>query len=78
MKMLTFGRSAAITAVAFMALASASLPAAAAKKMTYEDAWAACKAEVKRTVPSNADSAKYSAGAACMKTHGYRLKKSST
>jgi hypothetical protein len=76
-KMLTFRRSTTILAVSFMVLASASLPTAAAK-ISYEQAWEVCKAEVKRTVPSNHDSAKYSAGAACMKTHGYRLKKSST
>lgn len=75
--MLTFRRPTGIIAVAFAVLATASLPAAAAKKMTYEKAWAECKSQVDRTVPGDQASARHSAGAACMKTHGYRLKKSS-
>jgi hypothetical protein len=51
--------------------------AIAQKKISYEKAWADCKTQVDRTVPSDHHSARGTAGAACMKKHGYRLKKSS-
>ncbi len=49
--------------------------ALAQKKISYEKAWADCKMQVDRTVPGDQASARTSAGAACMKKHGYRLKK---
>jgi hypothetical protein len=51
--------------------------AVAQKKVPYDKAWADCKTQVDRTVPGDAASARYSAGAACMKKYGYRLKKKS-
>jgi hypothetical protein len=51
--------------------------ALAQKKISYEKAWADCKQQIDRTVPGDQASARTSAGAACMKKHGYRLKKSS-
>lgn len=63
------------TAVAFVVAPNTS---AQAKKMTYEQAFAACKAEISKNVsPSEGrDTAgRYAAGGACMKRHGYRLKK---
>jgi len=48
------------------------------KKLTYEQAWAECKKDVALLGGDTATSAgRYTRGAACMKQHGYRLKKSS-
>ena len=52
--------------------------ALAQKKVSYDKAWADCKQQIDRTVPGDQASARASAGAACMKKHGYRLKKGST
>lgn len=58
--------------------AFASMTAAEAqKKMSYDKAFAECKMQVDRTVAADQPSARGTAGAACMKTHGYRLKKKS-
>jgi hypothetical protein len=66
-------------ALPFAALLAASGIAAAqaAKKLSYEQAWGDCKTQIDRTVPGDQASARHSAGAACMKKHGYRLKKTS-
>jgi hypothetical protein len=72
--MSTACRSIGSITAAFAALVLISGPATAAK-MTYEKAWADCKAQVDRSVPGDQASARHSAGAACMKAHGYRLKK---
>jgi penicillin V acylase-like amidase (Ntn superfamily) len=50
-----------------------------AKKLTYEQAWAECRKDVTSMLPGDAtaSAARYTRGAACMKQHGYRLKKSS-
>jgi hypothetical protein len=48
-----------------------------AKKLTYEQAWAECKKDVDKSGIPGADAGRYTRGAACMKQHGYRLKKSS-
>ena len=74
--MTIYRTSGAIMAVV-AACALANSPAAAAKKMSYDAAWAQCKAQVDRTVPGDQASARHSAGAACMKKNGYRLKKGS-
>jgi hypothetical protein len=53
--------------------------AAAQKKLSYEQAWAQCKKEISANVPmsdTTTSAARQSAGAACMKKYGYRLKKS--
>jgi hypothetical protein len=52
-------------------------PAAAqkAKKLSYEQAWAKCKAEVDRTIPGDQQINRATAGGSCMRSHGYRLKK---
>ncbi len=47
----------------------------AAKKpahLTYEQAWARCKVHVDK-LPADAQSQRYSRGAACMKMFGYRI-----
>jgi len=56
---------------------AAASDALAAKKVSYEQAWADCKATVDKTIPGDQASARHSAGAACMRKHGYRLKKGS-
>jgi hypothetical protein len=76
--LITFHRSAGATVVAFAALALISGPAAAAKKMTYADAFAKCKQEISSAgVPGTGLSvaAGSSAGGACMHKYGFRLKK---
>ena len=76
--MITFRRSAGAMAVAFAASALASGSAAAAKKMTYEQAFAKCKGEIGASAPGSealSTAARHSAGGACMKKYGFRLKK---
>ena len=52
--------------------------ASAQKKLSYEDAYAKCKADLDRTYPSGSTSTtgRNTRGAACMKQMGYQLKKS--
>lgn len=64
----------ALSAAAAFVFAGAP-DASAAKKLSYDQAWGQCKSQVDRTVPGDQASARTSAGAACMKKHGYRLKK---
>jgi hypothetical protein len=71
---LTSGMLAAITmsAVAFSGAAEAK------SKMSYEQAFGKCKAEISKNVPmsdTTTSAARYTAGSACMKKYGYRLKK---
>ena len=51
----------------------------AAKRLTYEQAWAFCKQQVTSVLGNEATTTagRYTRGAACMKEQGYRLKKSS-
>jgi hypothetical protein len=52
--------------------------AASAAKMSYNQAFAKCKAEIGANVPgqdTTTSAARYTAGSACMKKYGYRLKK---
>src|SRR5262245_36582205 len=49
-----------------------------AKKLTYDQAWEECKKDVAFLGGEGTTTAgRYTRGAACMKQHGYRLKKSS-
>jgi hypothetical protein len=61
------------------ALLLASAGAAAAQqsqpkkqKITKEEAWSRCTAEVS-TIPSDQHSQRYARGAACMKKYGYKI-----
>lgn len=59
---------------------AAASDAHAAKKLSYEQAWAQCKKEIGANVPGSdttTSSSRYAAGGACMKRYGYRLKKGS-
>jgi hypothetical protein len=61
-----------------LACAGASDALAAKKKMSYEEAYAKCKGEIAGTAPGSeslSTAARSSAGGACMKKYGYRLKK---
>jgi len=52
--------------------------ASAQKKMSYEEAYAKCKADLDRTYPSGSTSTtgRSTRGIACMKQMGYQAKKS--
>jgi hypothetical protein len=63
--------------VAAVFVFSAAAQAIAQKKVSYEQAWAACKSQIDRTTPGDQQTARASAGAGCMKKYGYRLKKNS-
>ena len=70
-KMLT-----ALLAVAFVASLGFTDNASAAKKLTYDQAWAACKAKMdKAGVPGTGLQAneRYIRGSNCMKRYGYRI-----
>ena len=77
--MLKFNRQFVIStlplAIAF-ALAVAPNAVAGQKRLSYEQAWTACKAENDRTAGAG-DTAnrRLNMGASCLKKHGYRLKK---
>lgn len=72
----TVGMRFAIALPFAMSLAFAH-PAAAqkTKKLSYEQAWAKCKADLDRTVPGDQQINRATAGGSCMRSHGYRLKK---
>jgi hypothetical protein len=54
-------------------LANPEFAVAKGKKLTLDQAWAVCKAELDRTIPKADHSARYSAGGACLLRHGYRI-----
>jgi hypothetical protein len=56
---------------------AATSDALAQKKPSYEQAWATCKAQIDKTIPSDQQTSRASAGASCMRKYGYRLKKGS-
>lgn len=56
---------------------AATSDALAAKKLSYEQAWATCKAQIDKTIPGDQQTSRASAGGGCMKKYGYRLKKGS-
>jgi hypothetical protein len=59
-----------------MSFAFADVAAARqAKNLSYEQAWAKCKAEVDRTVPGDQQTTRATVGGGCMRSYGYRLKR---
>ena len=46
---------------------------AKSKKLTLEQAWAICKAEVDSKFTKAEHNARYAAGAGCMSRHGHRI-----
>jgi len=77
LKHVGFAGIAISSALALVMTAGVDAAAAKAKKLSYEAAFAKCKQEIGATVPGEAatSGARYSAGGACMKKYGYRLKK---
>jgi hypothetical protein len=72
------GLTVALSLALPLALADTASAQKKAKKLTYEQAWAECKKDVAVLGGDTITSAgRYTRGAACMKQHGYRLKKSS-
>jgi hypothetical protein len=68
--------SIALLPVVFAASLGFADSASAAKKLTYDQAWAACKAKMdKAGVPGTGLQAneRYIRGANCMKRYGYRI-----
>jgi hypothetical protein len=59
------------TAMLF-ALADAA-SAAKAKRPTYDEAWALCKAKMDTRIPWFEHAQRTSAGTSCMKRYGYRI-----
>ena len=66
----------AVAAAACAAFAFAG-PASAltAKKMTYEQAYAACKKQIDADQLARQQAERHNVGAGCMKKYGFRLKK---
>lgn len=56
-----------------MSLAALAPAAAKEKKLTYEQAWAKCQANINKAVPGDQASARHSWGAACMKKYGHKI-----
>ena len=54
-------------------IANPGFAVAKSKRLTLEQAWAVCKAEIDRNIPKADHSARYSAGGACLLRHGYRI-----
>ena len=76
--MLKFNRQfLVITLPVAAAFAVAAAPDAVAQtRLSYEQAWTACKAENDRTAGvGDTSNRRINMGASCMKRHGYRLKK---
>jgi hypothetical protein len=65
----------AVVALFSAALLASAAPAAAQKKekkITKEEAWSRCTAEVS-VIPSDQHGQRYARGAACMKKFGYKI-----
>jgi hypothetical protein len=77
--MLRFCRHSGMFVLSFAAALVLSIPDAfAQKRLTYQQAFAKCKADVVASTPGETagSSQRYTRGMACMKQHGYNLKKS--
>ena len=77
LKHVGFAGIAILSAMALVLTAGVDAATAKTKMLSYESAFAKCKQEIGATVPGEAatSGARYSAGGACMKKYGYRLKK---
>jgi hypothetical protein len=56
-----------------MGLAEPASAATNAKKLTYEQAWAKCQAQINKAVPGDQASARHSWGSACMRKYGHKI-----
>ena len=78
--MIGYHRLPAMTVLAAMFAFAAVSEASAAKKMSYEQAFALCKKEIGANAPgadTTQSATRYAAGGACMTKYGFRLKKKS-
>ena len=78
LKHVGFAGIAISSAMALVLTAGVDAATAKTKKLSYESAFAKCKQEIGASVPGSdatTSGARYSAGGACMKKYGYRLKK---
>jgi hypothetical protein len=75
MKIVRLATAAALVAALIVSAAEVSAaPKKKAKKLTYEEAWKRCTAEInKQAVPYDWASMRMSAGAACMKKYGHNI-----
>ena len=62
-----------LSAAAFLAAVQPASAAKKAKQLTYDEAWKVCTDYLNRNHFPKDASARYSAGAACMLKHGYRI-----
>jgi len=63
---------ATLVSVAFVASADVAFAQDKKKKVTRQEAWSLCTAEVSK-IPGDQHSQRYAAGAACMKKYGYKI-----
>jgi len=78
LKHVGFAGIAISSAMALVLTAGVDAATAKTKMLSYESAFAKCKQEISANVPGSdmtTSAARYSAGGACMKKYGYRLKK---
>lgn len=66
-------QSIAVALLAYCVIAAGLAAAAAPKRLTYEQAWTKCKAQLDKSMPSDQHTAKASAGSSCMLRYGYRI-----
>jgi hypothetical protein len=61
-----------LTAAAVVTVVNPATAASKGKKLTLDQAWALCKAQVDQTIPRDNHSARYGGGA-CLLKHGYYI-----
>jgi hypothetical protein len=68
----------AVSFAALLAVCSAQNASAQSKKLSYEQAWAKCREDVRGQVNASESAgtgARYARAGACMHNYGYRLKR---
>lgn len=73
MRKLNLHTAAILATGAFALSLAAPAPAAAAKKLTYEQAWAKCQSKINKAIPGDQASARTAWGSACMKKYGHKI-----
>ena len=71
-KLNSFGLVIALSVAMPLGVAGTAFAAKKPAHLTYEQAWAKCKVHVDK-LQADAQSQRYSRGAACMHMHGYRI-----
>jgi hypothetical protein len=62
-----------LAAATVMAVSNPATAATKGKRLTLDQAWTLCKAQVDRSIPRDNHSARYAAGGACLLKHGYYI-----